>query len=855
MSLREYVKKRKFEDTPEPAPKEINPPKTEGRFFIQRHDATRLHYDFRLEIGGTLKSWAVPKGPPMFPGKKALAMMVEDHPIEYGDFEGNIPEGNYGAGSVMLWDKGKFDLLDIADGEAQIRRGDLKFRLHGKKLNGDFALVLMKGRGKGNEWLLIKKQDEFVDPDWDVEEHAVSVKTGRTQEEIAENLKAKKAPAKKRKAAPKKKAAVDPSGLPGAKASAMPEDLAPMMAFSTDKPPAGKDWLYEIKWDGVRALCFIGEGKIHMISRNGNSFDRQYPELSVVPHFVNAETAVLDGEIAALDEKGRPSFGVIQPRIHQTDPNTISHLARNNPVKLFLFDLLYLDGYDLRGVPLVERKEALKRILEPGDRIQYSEHFAAKGEEMLDVARRHGLEGVMAKKADSKYESRRSNSWLKIKVTGQQEFVICGFTHGERSTFSSLVLGLYDRGELTWVGNVGTGFNEKSLQQISAKLQPLITKKTPFAQKEKMLREVTWVRPELVCECKFAEWTKDGKLRAPVFLGLRNDKRPEDCVREAAPAAKKDPPAPKSIAERGKESLVEVDGHTLKFTNLDKVLFPKEKYTKRDLLRYYDAVADLMVPHLQDRPLSLKRYPNGIHEEFFFQKDVKEHYPDWLRVEPIHSEHRGAPIHFVVADNRATLLYLTNLGCIDQNPWMSRIETLACPDYILIDLDPQDCGYDKIVEAALLVRDKLELAGLHSYPKTTGGDGLHIFVPVEPRYSYEQIRTFAEILSHVVVDEKPDLFTTPRSVAKRTRGRVYFDYLQISSGKTISAVYSVRAYDGAPVSTPLRWEEVKPGLRPEQFTISNVIPRFEKEGDLFLPVLKKPQKLEPALKRLNQLVA
>lgn len=861
MSLQEYVRKRKFANTPEPKPASVNPAaKTQGRFYVQRHDATRLHYDFRLEIEGTLKSWAVPKGPSLVPLHKSLAMHVEDHPLDYGPFEGNIPKGNYGGGSVMLWDQGTFDLLGDASASEQIARGDLKFCLHGQKLNGDFALVLMKGRGKGNEWLLIKKRDEFSDPDFDVEALAVSVKTGRTQDEIAADLPPKKT--KKARAISKKAPAAAP--IPGAVNSALPGFFAPMAAYSADHPPEGAGWIYEVKWDGVRALCFIEGGSMTMLSRNGNSFDRQYPELSVVPHYVEAQTAILDGEIAVFDAKGRSDFGLIQPRIHQTDPNSISHLVRKTPVKLLVFDLLYWNGFDLRQCALADRKKLLKDIVKPGDRIQYSEHFEAKGQEMLEAARQTGLEGVIAKRADSKYESRRSRNWLKVKITGHQEFIICGYTHGERSTFSSLVLGLYENGKLVYVGNAGTGFNDQSLSLLSQKMAPLETDKCPFGRKPAMLRRTTWVEPQLVCEIKFSEWTKDNKLRAPVFLGLRDDKKPEECVREKlvnpdtiAPdeqAASEERTEEPLIPADVKEYSIQIDGQPLKFTNVKKIWYPKDGYTKRDLLNYYDAVAGLILPYLKDRPLSLKRYPNGIHEEFFFQKNTPETYPDWLRTEPIYSEHRGAPIRFVVCDNRATLLYLVNLGCIDQNPWMSRIGSLECPDYVLIDLDPQECDYEKIIEAARLVHEKLKAIGIEGFPKTTGGDGMHIFIPIDPRYSYDQVRSFAEILSSLVVSENPDLFTTPRSVSKRRKGRVYFDYLQISSGKTIAGPYVVRAYDGAPVATPLDWNEVEPGLRPDQFTIRNAMQRFEQKGDLFAPILTKKQRLEPALRKLAKLL-
>ncbi len=627
----------------------------------------------------------------------------------------------------------------------------------------------------------------------------------------------------------------------------MPANIQPMLATLANRPPEGSKWVYEIKWDGVRAICYIEDGRLRMLSRNGNSFDRQYPELSVIPRQVAADTAIIDAEIAVLDEQGRSRFGLIQPRIHQTNANEVAHLSRKTPVKMYAFDLLYWNGYDLRNTPLLDRKRALAEIVTPGERIQVSEHFMVKGQEILEAARQMGLEGVIAKEASSKYEPKRSRSWLKLKVTGQQEFVICGYTHGERSTFSSLVLGVYDDGELKFAGCVGTGFNDQTLAQIWKKLKPLETTKNPFGKSIDVLREVTWVEPKLLCDVKFTEWTQDGRLRAPVFIGLRDDKNAEEVVRESAP----DEPR---FAKDRKEVSLTIDGKVLKFTNLGKVWFPKDGFTKRDVLNYYDAVAELMVPHLAGHPLSLKRYPNGIHEDFFFQKDIPEGYPNWLRIEPIYSEHRGEPIRFVVADDRATLLFLTNLGCIDQNPWMSRVETLDYPDYILIDLDPQECPFEKILDAMAMVKDVLDEIGLAGYPKTTGGDGMHVFVPIEPRYTYEQARSFAEIVAQVVIGQRPELFTTPRSVAKRRKGRVYFDYLQISSGKTIAAPYVVRAYDGAPVATPLQWDEVKHGLTPKTFNLTNALDRFKDVGDLFKPVLTNRQKLEPSLKKLAKLL-
>jgi bifunctional non-homologous end joining protein LigD len=531
-------------------------------------------------------------------------------------------------------------------------------------------------------------------------------------------------------------------------------------------------------------------------------------------------------------------------------------------VVYFVFDLLYLDGYDLRGVPLIERKRLLASILTPSSVLRYSEHFSNNGAEMLAAARATGLEGVLAKNAASAYEAKRSRNWLKLKVVAQQEFVICGYTEGERDYFSSLVLGLYENGKLAWVGNVGTGFDQKMLEVLHSRLEPLVTTRSPFARKEKMLRAAIWVRPELVCAVKFANWTQDGHLRAPVFLGLRPDVRPEECVREKELPAADDPiedlpaPAVSSLLLIGKQAEVSmtVDGRPLKFTNLNKIYFPAEGYTKRDLLNFYDAVAGLLLPYLKDRPLSLKRYPDGIDHDFFFQKDVPASFASWMRTELIPSDHKQKPIRYALAEDRASLLYLANLGCIDHNPWMSRVGSLEHPDFILIDLDPQGCEYDKIIEAAQLVRKKLDLVGLEGYPKTTGGDGMHIYVPLEPRYSYEQVRAFAEILARLVAAERPDLFTTPRTVSQREHGRVYFDYLQNGESKTIAAPYVVRAHPGAPVATPLAWREVTPGLLPTQFHIRNAMDRFARVGDLFSGVLTNLQRLEKGMEKLESLL-
>ena len=840
MGLKEYARKRNFEKTPEPGPAEPHTTAAgRGGFFcVQRHDATRLHYDFRLEVNGVLVSWAVPKGPSLDPTRKALAMKVEDHPFDYGTFEGNIPEGNYGAGSVMLWDKGTYEVLGPEPAQEQLDRGDFKFTLHGAKLNGAFAIVHMKHAGKGNEWLLIKKKDEFAVPGYNIDEFAWSVKTRRTQDEIANQVEP-----------------VSLAKVPGAKKAELPANLEPMLATAVTKPPEGSQWLYEIKWDGIRALCLLRNGSVQIHSRRGNRCEKQYPELHGLPKQVNAEAVWLDGEICVLDQQGRARFELIQPRIG-ANSTAVPHLAETSPATLFLFDILFVDGYDVRSTPLEERKRLLNSLVVPSDRIRISDAFDTDGSQMFKAARNMGLEGILAKDRRSKYESGRSTRWLKIKVLNEQEFVIAGFTKGEREYFGSLVLATREDGAYRHAGQVGTGFDQKMMKAIYTRLKPLITKTSPFP-KAPRIKDVTWVRPEVVCQIRFLEWTHEGMLRAPVFVGLRDDKSPDEVVREKsaphepAPEPPQPPPAQDTLDLSGRDVTLEIDGHRLKFTNLDKIYFPQDHWKKRDLIQFYDQVSPWLLPHLKDRPLSMKRYPNGIHSEFFFQKNAPDHFPDWMRCEPIREHHPPKINHYPIAQDRPSLLYLVNLGCIDQNPWMSRAGNLDHPDWMLLDLDPVETSFDQIVEATLLVRELLNGLGLRGYPKTTGGDGMHIYVPVDPVYTYEQVRSFAELLSHLAVDREPNLFTTPRSVEKRKKKRVYFDYLQIGIGKTIAAPYVVRAYDHAPVATPLDWKEVKHGLRPTDFRIDNAVERFKRVGDLFAPVLEGGQKLEDALERLH----
>lgn len=833
MALQDYEKKREFDQTPEPAADANARPAglTGSVFCIQRHDARRLHFDLRMEIGGTLKSWAVPEGPTLDPTIKRLAVMVEDHPMQYATFEGNIPKGNYGAGSMMLWDLGEFEVLEGKTAEQQLERGDFKFRLRGQKLRGDFALVRLKNSVKGNEWLLLKKKDAVAQVGWTTAALEWSVATGRTQDEIAHEMPARSL------------------GTP----AKMPKKIVPMLAQLATEPPRGADWMFELKWDGVRAVCFFSGGQIRFDSRKSTPIERQYPELQSIAQRLKCESAILDGEIAALDEAGRPRFQRIQPRIMATDANAIQQLTKSNPVVFFAFDLLYCNGRDLRSMPLRDRRRLLTAIADPSPVFRLSESLDGDPSEIMQVVQAQELEGLVAKHLGSLYEPSRSRSWLKLKANREQEFVICGYTEGQREHFRAMVLGCYDGKRLHWAGNVGTGFDMKTMKMLREKMDPLAVKKCPFPERPDFTEPVQWVKPELVCSVRYFEWLTTGRFRSPVYLGLRPDIDPSDCVLEPISAPAQPIARPPLITGPADEQSLTVDGQRLKFTNTNKVYYPADNVLKRDVLNYYDAVAHLLIPHWKDRPLSLRRYPEGIQHEGFFQKHAAEGFPDWMRRETVMAEN-DEPRLQAIGQGRAELLFLTNLGCIDQNPWMSRVETLDHPDFLLIDLDPFECPYDKIIEAAHVVRRKLDLLELTGYPKTTGGNGLHIYVPLEPIYSYEQSKAIAEILARVCATERPDLFTLPRNVKGRERGRVYFDFLQNGRGKTISAPYVLRPRPGATVATPLEWREVKPGLKPSDFHIRNAMDRFARVGDLFAGVLQQPQRLEKVIEKLDALV-
>jgi bifunctional non-homologous end joining protein LigD len=856
--LEEYQKKRRFDRTPEPAGKDASP-LTDNTFVVQKHAARRLHYDFRLAINGTLVSWPVPKGPSMNPGDKRLAVQTEDHPLEYAGFEGKIPEGSYGAGTVMVWDRGTYAVEGTASASEQLRRGEIKFTLNGEKLRGSFVLVKLKHSEKGNEWLMIKHKDAAADPAWNIDEHDGSVLTGRTLEEIKDEQPPK------RTAIP-----IRVSELHGARKAAMPARVEPMLATLTERPFSDPHWLYEIKWDGVRALSWIKDGKLAMRSRNAIDITARYPELASLPQALSAHQAILDGEIVALDARGHSDFGLLQRRMHvrAPAPNLISAV----PVVFYLFDILYCDGYDLRDAPLLERKQLLQRLLHATDRFRYSDHQLERGKELFDLAKQQGLEGIVAKRIDSRYVSDRSPNWAKLKVTQTLDAVVAGWTAPRTPgiPFGSLLLGLYKEKTLHFIGHVGTGFNAGTYKEIAAQLKEQAATKNPFDRVPETNEPASWVSPSLVARVKFSGWTQEHALRHPVFLALREDVRPEDCKweTEAAPAATADIVRAPAIVGRvitqrtqieaelfkGRSDtiLMEIDGKRLRFPNLNKVYFPESGYTKRNLLAYYYQIADYILPFLKDRPLVLRRYPDGIKGQAFFQKDLREGIPDWFKTVPVPSEGKGEDIHYATANDLPSLLFLTGLGCIDHNPWSSRYTDLEHPDYFFFDLDPSDgTEFSVGVTIARALLDKLQELQLEAFLKTSGATGIHLYIPVEPRYTYEQLRTFAEIVARLVASEHANLVTHERIVAKRPAGRILIDVHQNAMGRPLASPYSIRAFPKAPASTPLLPRELRPTLLPETLNIKTIFARLEKHGDLWSNFWQRPQTLEAALERLS----
>ena len=866
MALKEYRRKRAFDETPEPAGddrrarREARTAKT-ARFVVQKHAARRLHYDLRLEIDGVLKSWAVPKGPSLNPKDKRLAVMTEDHPLEYGDFEGIIPEGNYGAGTVVVWDTGEYLPEGPLTASDQVVKGEIKFSLRGKKLGGSFVLVRLKPKpatAPAKDWLLIKHDDAHTDSNWDIEQHPDSAVTGRTLDEVREGL-------------PPDQAGVPATAgsLEGARAAPLLTDAQPMLGTLVTKPFSDPDWVFELKWDGIRALAWIDGGECQLRSRLGREITDRYPELAILPGLVRAREAVLDGEIVVLDSEGRGDFEQLQSRMHTAKPSP--SLLTSAPIAYYVFDLLYCDRYDLREAPLLERKRLLREILTSDGPVRISDHVVEKGTELFDLAARHGAEGVVAKQAHSTYVGGRSPYWAKLKVTREVEAVIGGFTSpsGGRPHFGSLLVGLYEGRRLRFVGGVGSGFNEESLARVGGQLIKLETTKRPFPEPPETKGEPHWVKPELVARVKFNSWTREQRLRAPVFLGLRDDIDAKDCRLEAEPPV--EPTLSKKTGVTGvprlrgnraieaelfegkRESVIlEIGRSPVRLTNLNKTYFPEPGYTKRDLLAYYYRVADVILPFLEGRPLVLHRYPNGVTGQAFYQKAAAEETPDWIETQPIYSEERKKDIPYLMAPDLASLLYLANLGCIEQHPWSSSVPHLENPDYVFFDLDPTEgTPYSTVVEVARSIHHILDRIEVKVFLKTSGATGFHMWLPLEAQYDYGQIRAFAEIVSRVVAAQMPDRVTLERSTQRRDQGKVYLDYSQNGLGRPLATVYSVRPFPQATVSAPVSAQELRRGLKPERFTIKTVPARLEKVGDLWKDFWKCRQPIEPAIKRLR----
>ncbi|MFY9310999.1 MAG: DNA ligase D [Bacteroidia bacterium] len=876
MGLQLYNKKRNFKETPEPKGKTARS-KSKLSFVIQRHKASHLHYDFRLELDGVLKSWAVPKGPSLNPADKRLAMMVEDHPYDYKDFAGIIPEGNYGAGIVEIWDEGYFSDLDNSERavaekklRAGLHAGNLKFRMYGKKLKGEFVLVKVKGRGE-NSWLLIKHNDEYA-----VHEPYNSEDQTPANSPINKWLKEHKAGKQSRRKVLNKPSVAAVAAEPTKKKSRkylpaetrkLSDYISPMLARETESPFSDKDWVYEIKWDGYRAIAEVDEEEVRLYSRNGNSFNASYPIVVQALKKLGIR-AVLDGEITVLDEEGKPSFQLLQ---YYGSDSTY-------PIRYYVFDLLSLNGQNTCDLPLTDRKSLLKELLSGNDEvIHYSEHIEERGLEFFDVAREQELEGIMAKKADSLYTPGvRTSEWLKIKHHKSQEAIIAGFTAptGGRKHFGALVLGVMNKGKLTYVGHTGSGFSTRSLKEMSELLKPRIIKQSPFEEKIKTNMPVTWVKPDLVCEIKYSEWTKDGRMRHPIFLGLRNDKTADEVTTEAKktvqkPAkkamrttekavSKKAAPSKKTIkksAEEKKkpnEKLVAFGKIKVKISNPDKVFWPDEEITKGQVVDYYQSVSKYILPYLKDRPQSLKRNPNGIKDSGFFHKDAGDEAPEWVQSKLIFSESTNKDIDYILCNNAATLAYLNNLGCIEINPWHSTVQALDKPDYLIIDIDPSDENtFEQVIEAANVVKEIFKKAGVNSYCKTSGATGLHVYVPAQKRYTYDQLKDFSHLVCMIAAEQLPDFTSLERNLRKRGKDMIYMDYLQNRRGQTISSVYSLRPKEGATVSMPLDWKEVKPGLSPQDFNIFNALKRIEKKGDIFKGVLGKGLDLQKCLKLLG----
>jgi bifunctional non-homologous end joining protein LigD len=836
--LEKYRQKRSADTTPEPF----------GRggsdrphlFVVQKHAATRLHWDFRLEWGGVLKSWAVTKGPSPDPAEKRLAVEVEDHPVEYADFEGVIPEGNYGAGEVIVWDQGRW--TPLADLDEGMKKGKLLFELQGYKMRGKWTLVRMKTKGKttGKEWLLIKERDGWAKKGADAVYPQESIFSGLTVEELASGATR----------AAEVRAELERLGAPRRRVKVA--DVKLMLAEPREAAFSKPGWIWELKYDGYRLLAGRADGKPVLRYRHGMDSTATFPELARAVGALPYDGFVLDGEVVVLDAKARPRFGLLQKRALLQRRPDIERASVELPATLFAFDLLGFEDFDLRPLPLLERKALLARLVPRVGPVRFADHVETKGQELLAAAAELGLEGVVGKKADAPYRGARSADWIKVRLDRTGDFAIVGFTkpEGARSGFGALHLASWQDGGLVYAGRVGTGFSEKQLGQLHARLAKSVRARPAFGGAVPTGRDHVWVEPEAVAEVRFKERTGDGLLRHPAFLRLREDKPIEECIREDEHGGEE----PATAEGRSEPAAVAVDPaeKTVPFTNLTKVFWPEEGYTKGDLIEYYRAISPWLLPYLADRPLVMTRYPDGIHGKSFFQKDAPKFAPDWIRLERIWSEHAEREIDYFVCDDLETLLYVANLGSIPLHVWASRVAAPERPDWCVIDLDPKGAPFSHVVALARAIHALCEEIHLPNFIKTSGATGLHVLLPLGGQCTHAESRVLGEILARVIEQDHGKISTTARALGARG-GKVYLDYLQNGHGKTIAGPFSARPVPGATCSAPLKWSEVDAKLDPKNYTLKTLPARMKRlKADPLAPVLAEKPDLQQALARLTE---
>ena len=808
-------------------------------------------------MDGVLRSWAVPKGPSYDMNDERLAVKVEDHPIEYGDFEGIIPKGNYGAGGIIVWDRGEW--VPLEDWRTGLEKGKLLFELRGYKLHGKWALVKIKKSER--DWLLLKERDVWVAQPGDVFV-VTSVLSGLTVEEV----KAGRTPAAQLRAA------VEEAGAKRSRVDARSVEL--MLADTAEEAFTRDGWLFELKLDGYRLLASKSHGEALLLTRNGNDYTAVFPEIARAVKALPLDDCIIDGEVVVLDPQGKPSFSRLQQRGRITSAIDVRRAAVELPATMFVFDFVACEGFDLRALPLDKRKALLMKALPPSKlgALRALDHIEREGEAFLAQVQKLGLEGIIAKKADIPYRGGRTDCWLKIKAEQTGDFVIAGFTKpkGSRSHFGALQLADMVNGELVYAGRVGTGFDDRLLRELMALLAPIVRRDPASAGPVTApgvaplpsagipdTKTTTWVEPRYVCEVKFREWTPDGVLRHATFLHMRPDKDPRDCERQAwgshaeatsdappeAAIDTADPPPPPARAPVEK---------SIAFSNLKKIYWPADKYTKGDLVEFYGTASKWMLPYLRERPLVLTRFPDGIDGKSFYQKDAPEFAPQWTRTVPIWSEETQREIKYFICDDEETLLYVANMGSIPLHIWASRVGSLELPDWCVIDLDPKEAPFSDVVRTAIVVRRICESIGMPSYVKTTGKTGLHIMLPLGRQCTYEQSRTLGELLARLVLRELNDIATITRHVTKRG-DKVYLDYLQNRHGQTIVSPFSVRPLPGATVSMPLTWDEVNESLDPRTFTIRTAMERMERLGsDPVLQVLADKPDLAAVLQRVAE---